>query len=141
MNESGTFDPFQVMQRAFPPASGLTAAARQNATSFWNAQEALLGSMQEFADGWFERRHVGTQEALSAARRVCDAETPFDALRECQRWAIGSFERAMQDGFAAQKQLLEFGHLSAPPLAQAAETMGTETSEAPHKVQPRARVA
>jgi hypothetical protein len=141
MKESGTFDPFQVMQRAFPPSPGLAAAAKQNASSYWEAQDKLLDSMEELVNGWFERRHVGTQEALAAARQVCEAESPFDAMREYQKWAIGSFERVMQDSFAAQKHFLEFGRVSTQPLAKAAETARAEASEVAHKAQSRARAA
>jgi hypothetical protein len=141
MKENGTFDPFQVMHRAFSPSPGLAAAAKQNASSFWDAQDKLLDSMEELVNGWFERRHVGTQEALAAARQVCDAESPIDAMREYQKWAIGSFERVMQDSFAAQKHLLEFGRVTTQPVAQAAETARTETNEVAHKAQSRARAA
>lgn len=140
MKENGTFDPFQIMQRAFPSA-GLAAAARQNASSFWDAQDKVLDSMEELFNGWFERRHVGTREALAAARQVCDAESPFDAMRECQKWAIGSFERVMQDSFAVQKHFLEFGRIATQPIAKAAETARTEANEVAHKIQPRARAA
>jgi hypothetical protein len=141
MKDNGTFDPFQVMQRAFPPSPGLQAAAKQNASSYWEAQDKLLDSMEELVNGWFERRHVGTQEALAAARQVCEAESPFEAMREYQKWAIGSFERVVQDSFAAQKHILEFGRVSTQPLAKAAEAARTEASEVAHKAQSRARAA
>jgi hypothetical protein len=141
MKESTTFDPFQIMTRAFPPSPGLAAAAKQNASTFWDSQDKLLDSMEELMNGWFERRHVGAQEALATARQMCEAESPFDAMRECQKWAIGSFERVMQDGFAAQKHLLEFSRVTTQPFAQAAETARSEAGEAAHKAQSRARAA
>jgi hypothetical protein len=141
MKESGTFDPFQAMQRLFPSSPGLAAAAKQNASSYWEAQDRVLDSMEELVNGWFERRHVGTQEALAAARQVCDAETPFDAMREYQKWAMGSFERVLQDSFAAQKHLIELGRASTQPFAKAAETARGEANEVAHKVQTRARAA
>jgi hypothetical protein len=141
MKENGTFDPFQVMQRAFPASPGLSAATKQNASVYWEAQDKLLDSMEELVTGWFERRHVGTQEALAAARQACEAETPFDAMREYQKWAIGSFERMIQDGFAAQKHFLEFGRVSTQPIAKAAETARSEASEVVQKAHSRARAA
>jgi hypothetical protein len=140
-DNNGTFDPFQVMQRAFPASPGLAAAAKQNASTYWESQDKLLDSMEELVNGWFERRHIGTQEALAAARQVCEAESPFEAMREYQKWAIGSFERVMQDSFAAQKHILEFGRVSTQPLARAAETARTEAGEVAHKAQSRARAA
>jgi hypothetical protein len=141
MKETNTFDPFQIMQRAFPASPSLAAAAKQSAATFWDAQDKLLDSMEELVSGWFERRHVGAQEALSAARQICDSESPFDAMRECQKWAIGSFERMVQDGFAAQKHLLEFSRVTTQRLEQAVETARNEATEAPPKVHSRARAA
>jgi hypothetical protein len=123
MKDAESFDPFAMMQRVIPASSALNAATRQNAANFWEAQEKLLGCMEEFTSGWFQRRHVGTQSALESARDICSAESPFDALREYQKWAIGSFERVMRDGLACQKQLIEIGRLSAQPIAQAAENV------------------
>jgi hypothetical protein len=141
MKESGTFDPFQAMQRVFPASPGLAAAAKQNASSYWEAQDRLLDSVEELVNGWFERRHVGTREALTTARQICDAESPFEAMREYQKWALGSFERVMQDGVAAQKHLIELGRVSTQPFVKAAETARAEAGEVAQKVQTRARAA
>jgi hypothetical protein len=141
MKENTTFDPFQFLQRAFPASPGLSAAAKQHASAYWDSQDKLLDSMEEFVSGWFERRHTGTQEALAAARQVCDAESPFDAMRECQKWAIGSFERLVQDGFAAQRYFLEFNRVTVQPLAQTADAARSEANEVAHKAQSRARAA
>jgi hypothetical protein len=145
MKEAEAFDPFAMMQRVIPASSALNAATRQNAANFWEAQEKLLGCMQEFANGWFERRHVGTQSALVSARDICNADSPFDALREYQKWAIGSLERVMQDGLACQKQLIEIGRLGTQPLVQATENVrATESAAEPapaHRSQSRARAA
>jgi hypothetical protein len=143
MKDSGTFDPFAVMQRAFSPTSALNEAARQNTESFWDAQDKFLKSMEEYANGWFERRHVGTNEALAATRQMCEAATPFDAMREYQKWAIGSFERAMQDGLACQKHLADMNRLGAQPFEKAAESVRAEaaSTESAQKQSARARAA
>jgi hypothetical protein len=143
MKESSAFDPFAIMQRGLPPASAMTTLIRQNAGSVLNAQDKLLDHLQQFANGWFERRHIGTRESLACARQMCDAETPFDAMREYQKWAIGSFERVMRDGAAMQKHMIDAGRAGAEPLVQAAETVRSEAAavESEQRPQSRARAA
>jgi hypothetical protein len=141
MRESGNFDPFQVMQRAFLPSFGMGPALRESATGFWTSQAKILASMQEYADGWFRRRQAGTEEALASARRICEAETPFDAAREYQKWAIGSFERVVQDGLACQQQLIEIGRFGAEPVAQVAEPVRAESEAAAASTAQTARQA
>lgn len=142
MKQSELFDPFAMLQRTFPASAAFSAATRQGATNFWAAQEQLLDGMENFATGWFERRREGTQSALAAARDMCEAESPFDALREYQKWAAGSLERVMQDGVACQKQMVELGRLSLEPVAQAAEhARGESTSESTPRQHSRARAA
>jgi len=79
--------------------------ASENAQRFWDYQNKMLDSMQCFANGWFERRHVGTHATLEAAQRIYRAETPVDALREYQDWVSGAFQRVMADGLALQQQV------------------------------------
>ena len=126
MKQSELFDPFAMMQRTFPTSAAFSAATRQGAANFWAAQERLLDGMEDFATEWFERRRIGTRSALASARDMCEAETPFDALREYQKWATGSLERVMQDGAACQKQLVEFGRLGLEPPAQTDESARSE---------------
>jgi hypothetical protein len=68
-------------------------------------------------------------------------------MREYQKWAIGSFERVLQDGLAVQQQLIELGRLGAEPIAHAAEpargeaeSVAASAPSAP-KQQSRARAA
>jgi hypothetical protein len=141
MKQNEMFDPFAMMQRAFPASSAFGAAARQNATGFWTAQEKLLEYMEEFAEGWFARRHEGTRSALAAAGEMAKADTPFDAMREYQKWAAGSFERVAQDCIACQKELLEMGRLTMQPIVQAAESTAEAGAEATQRTPSRARAA
>jgi hypothetical protein len=76
---------------------------------FWESQETALDGMKQLADGWFARRHTGAQAALEAARRIGDAATPFDIIREYQDWMKGATERLMADGIACQQHLLNAG--------------------------------
>ena len=101
----------------FPQVLQPTAALKTYApmgVKFWENQETALDGMKELADGWFARRHTGAQAALEAAKRIRDAATPFDIIREYQNWMRGATERLMADGVACQQQLLKAGaHLSA----------------------------
>jgi hypothetical protein len=76
---------------------------------FWENQEAALQGFKEFADGWFVRRHEGTQAALAVAQRICDAESPSDILQEYQNWFRREMELLVEDGKACQQQMLRAG--------------------------------
>jgi hypothetical protein len=80
-----------------------SAALQDNVRSFWDIQDQVLDAMENFTNGWFERRHVGTHTALEAAQRMCKAQTPVDLVREYQEWVGGAFQRVMADGFACQQ--------------------------------------
>ncbi|KIZ44265.1 MULTISPECIES: hypothetical protein [Rhodopseudomonas] len=94
---------------SFPNMLQPTAALKTYApvsVKFWEAEENVLGGMKEYADGWFTRRRIGTQAALDTAKRLGEAATPLDALREYQDWANGAFARLMEDGLAFQQQMM-----------------------------------
>jgi hypothetical protein len=76
---------------------------------FWENQEAALEGFKEFADGWFVRRHKGTQAALEVAQRMGDAESPSDILREYQNWFRREIELLVEDGKAYQQHVLRAG--------------------------------
>jgi hypothetical protein len=94
------------MQQLFLPASAFSDSLRKNARRFWETQDKVLGGMQAFTDGRFERRHTGAQVAMEATQRMCKAETPVDLLREYQDWAIGAHARAMADALAWREHLI-----------------------------------
>jgi len=87
------------------------AAVEENVLCFWNIQNKILDSMENVANGWFERRHVGTRAALEAAQRMCKAQTPVDLAREYQDWISGAFQRLMADGYACQQLVGPFAGL------------------------------
>jgi hypothetical protein len=76
---------------------------------FWENQEAALEGFKEFADGWFIRRHKGTQAALEVAQRMGDAESPSDILQEYQNWFRREIELLVEDGKAYQQHVLRAG--------------------------------
>jgi hypothetical protein len=96
---------WEAMQRMMRPGSD---ALQDNVRCFWNIQGKLLDIMENFADGWFERRHVGTHAALEAAQRMYNARTGVDLAREYQEWVSGAFQRVMADGFACQQFVAAF---------------------------------
>jgi hypothetical protein len=53
-----------------------SAALQDNVRGFWNLQDKVLDAMENFANSWFERRHVGAHAALEAAQRMCKAQDP-----------------------------------------------------------------
>ena len=120
----------EAIQRMMAPDSG---ALQDNVRSFWDIQDKVLDAMQNFANGWFERRHVGTHAALEAAQRMCKAQTPVDMVREYQDWVGGAFQRVMADGVACQEFV---GALAGPlsskqePAPQHPETRTAQHSKA-----------
>jgi hypothetical protein len=110
-----------------------SAALQDNVRNFWDIQDKVLDAMENFANGWFERRHVGTHTALEAAQRMCKAQTPVDLVREYQEWVGGAFQRVMADGFACQQFVGAFvGPLSGKqePEPQQPETKTAQHSKA-----------
>jgi hypothetical protein len=143
MKQSDTNFPFNITQSIFQPSSSLRDATRQTATSFWNGQDQILNTMQEYANTWFERRHIGAHDALNISQQIADAATPIEAIREYQKWAMGCFERMMHDGLECQKQLLSIGSLLSPPLSPSSERTETEpvSGESRRRAQSRAGVS
>jgi hypothetical protein len=141
MKPSDANFPFNIMQSAFAPSSGLRDAMRSAATGFWTGQDQILDAMQEYANAWFERRHTGAQDALDASQQMIDAATPIEAIREYQKWAIGSFERIVDDGLACQKHLLSMGALLAPPLSPSGERTERESAASESGRRSQSRVA
>jgi hypothetical protein len=76
---------------------------------FWENQGTTLEGMREFADGWFARRHKTAQAGIEAAKRMGDAATHFDIMREYQSWFTGAMEAFAEDSKAYQQQLLRAG--------------------------------
>ena len=98
-----------------------TAAVEENVRRFWNIQNKILDSMENFANGWFERRRVGTRAALETAQRMCKAQTSVDLAREYQDWISGAFQRLMADGYACQQFVGAFAGLIQDTKVQQSE--------------------
>lgn len=119
------------MQHMLALPAGMSGPIRRNACAFWENQDKILDEMQEFASGWFERRHTGTHLALETAERMCRAENPVDLFREYQNWAVGALGRVMADGTACQRYCMaSFGAFSQLTVEQA-ETRETDSTQ-PH---------
>ncbi len=101
---------------------------------FWQGEEAVLSGLQEFSDGWFARRHTGTQAALQAAKRIGEAANPIDVLQAYQDWVSGAAARLLEDGLAYQTHLLktgsQFGALPSTALKAEAAAVNSAAAEA-----------
>ncbi|MBB1091690.1 hypothetical protein HUU61_10345 [Rhodopseudomonas palustris] len=104
------------------PAAGTYAPV---GVKFWENEETVLAGMKEFAEGWFERRRIGTHAALETARRMGEAATPLDSIREYQDWFGGAMARLLEDGIAFQQQVMKANARLAPHLP------GADKSAAP----------
>lgn len=135
MKPSSTNFPFA--QTMFVPSSALRDSLEQATSRFWNGQEQILHTMQEYAEDWFERRQAGVQEAQEAYQQMINASTPAEAMREYQKWVMGSFGRVVEDSVSCQKQLWSIGGLLAPPLSPSAERSEVEAEEPRRRTQSR----
>jgi hypothetical protein len=75
---------------------------QQSAHAFWKAQSDMLDGMQAFAEGWFQRRHLGAQAASEACERMCAAKNPVEWFHEYQTWCAGASQRLMADGLGVR---------------------------------------
>jgi hypothetical protein len=81
---------------------------------FWENQGTALEGMKEFSDGWFARRHKTTQAGIEAVKRMGDATTHFDIMREYQSWFTGAMEAFAEDSKACQQHLMRTGFQLTP---------------------------
>jgi hypothetical protein len=89
-------------------------------------QQTALEALREFSDGWFARRDRSARAALETAKRMGDAATHFDMLREYQSWFTGAMELYAEEGRACQQQLLRAGvQLNPKPEAGQADERRT----------------
>ena len=114
-------------QAMFQPMSMLTGAMQKNAHTFWNTQAEILDGMQALAEGWFQRRHIGTQAAQEACARMCEVKTPIEWVHEYQIWSTGAFQRLMADGVAFQQDMKKIADGVSPSLVP---SLGKDQSEA-----------
>jgi hypothetical protein len=87
-----------------------------NARSFWTGQTDVLNGMQTFAEGWFQRRHIGTKATLEACESMCAAKTPTEWFNAYQKWLLGAGERLMADGLAYDTEVRKLSEVLAPSL-------------------------
>lgn len=120
------------MQALFKPSPIALQAFQDGANRFWSAQEQMLDAMQEFAEGWLQRRHEGTRAAAEVAQRMCRTENPVDLFKEQQEWMNGAIQRLMADGVACQKEWVLITSLAVQPLNGA----GKDAEEAPPRAKP-----
>jgi hypothetical protein len=89
---------------------------QKSASTFWKTQLGILDGMQAFAEGWFQRRHIGTQAAQESCERMCNAKTPIEWFQEYQKWSTGALQRLMADGMALQQDIKDIADRAGPSL-------------------------
>ncbi|HEY0330546.1 MAG TPA: hypothetical protein VGC77_15790 [Rhodopseudomonas sp.] len=118
---------------SFPQILQPTASLKTIApigVKFWESQEAVLAGLKHYSDGWFVRRQQGTKAAIEAARRIGEAATPVDALREYQEWLNGAVSRLIEDGNAYQHHVLNAGSKAGASLSAGVESAAKSASRA-----------
>ena len=128
MKNDQSSDGFKAMQQAFGEFAPLNAAWGTNWANYWRSQDKVLDSMQEFALGWFERRHEAAKSAVSAAQRSCEAHSPADVAREYQAWMTGSMQRLAADGLALQRHLMAMTELAGAAVQR---NQGQQSNDSP----------
>jgi hypothetical protein len=114
-------EPIEALQRMFLWNGAMQEGMRRGASAFWQNQDVILTSMEDLAEGWFERRRRGVEAALEAAQRMCACKTPAELAQEYQVWAMGACERIFADGLACQQHAMTVGGLVAASLPAAPE--------------------
>jgi hypothetical protein len=125
---------------AFQPLPMFAGAMQKSAYAFWKAQKDILDEMQAFAEGWFERRHIGVQAAQEACKRMCEAKTPIEWFQEYQVWANGSFQRLMADGLVVQQTMKNISDEMGPTLVPAINKEQSDATVAAAKTRRRVEV-
>ena len=126
-------------QAMFQPMSMLTGAMQKNAHTFWNTQAEILDGMQTFAEGWFQRWHIGTQAAQQTCERMCEAKTPIEWAHEYQMWSTGAFQRLMTDGVAFQQDIPKIVDGVSPSLVPSLERDHSEAASTATRSRARAK--
>lgn len=127
---------FEAFQQTFQTFASLRATIGENWVRFWLSQDKIIDGMQEFAAGWFERRHQATLTALEAAQRSCEANSPAEVMQEFQTWAMGSLQRIAEDGRACQRHFASLAELPAQPAAGQTESSARAPAREKPQVEP-----
>jgi len=139
-------DQWRSIEKMFLPnaaiAGTLTEAFAENVRYFWENQEKVLDSMQAVADGWFERRRVGTHEAREAAEKMYRFKSFESVFRNYRDWASGVFERIAADGLSCQQQMMAISAtIGSPPLAPSRSEKTAEPARSESKISARSNAA
>jgi hypothetical protein len=135
MTENIFAQQMNAMQRMLVLPQTFAEPMQRNASAFWGNQDKILDDLQDFANGWFERRHLGTQAALEASERMAKAESPAAFLREYQEWANGALQRVAADCTACHQMMLACG-----AAAQAAASPEGRTAAEPAHQQSKTHI-
>ncbi|ABD88229.1 hypothetical protein [Rhodopseudomonas palustris] len=129
MSDRNDSDSVVLFPQILQPAAALKTIAPVS-VKFWESQEVVLSGIKQYSDGWLARRQQGTREAIEAAKRMGEAATPVDALREYQDWLNGAVRRLIEDGTDFQRHVLSAGTQATAGLSAEVETAAKSASRA-----------
>jgi hypothetical protein len=138
MTSTDLAEQWRSMQKMFQPTSAISESLKENTRRYWENEQKLLDTMQTLANGWFERRHAGTNAAREAGERMCSTESFPDLMVAYQNWASGVFERIMAD---CQQIVAVTGAFTSPPLAPSAIEKPTEQTRSETRSPARAKTS
>jgi len=121
MTDFNIAETWKTMWEGALPDSKARELTRQSARSHWDSQQRILNSLEDFANGWFERRETGVRTATDAAQEMCVAPTFADMYSVWQSWASGAAERLAADGLAWQQCVALCSQHLAPLVTPAAQ--------------------
>jgi hypothetical protein len=120
-NISNISDTWKTMWEGALPGSQARELTRQSARTHWDGQQRILDSLEDFANGWFDRRGAGVRAATEAAQEMCGAPSLAQIFGAWQRWAAGATERLAADGMAWQQCLAVCGQHLTPSVPREIE--------------------
>ena len=126
MTDQSSTEQWQAMSQPFFHLAG---SMQKNAHMFWKLQADILEGMQAFAEGWFQRRHIGVQAAQQACERMCEAQTPIEWFQACQTWSTGACQRLMADGMVFQEGMRKIADETTSLVPEIAKEKGEAVSE------------
>ena len=121
MTDFNISDTWKTMWEGALPGSQARELTRQSARTHWDGQQRILDSLEDFANGWFDRRGAGVRAATEAAQEICGAPSLTDMYSVWQIWASGATERLAADGMAWQQCVALCSQHLAPLVTPAAQ--------------------
>ena len=91
---SGTHQLWPLVNPAVQPTWAALAVQTELAL---DAQQRVLGAMQQATDAWFEHRRQGLQAFAVLLRSMAEATSPLDVAEAQHQFFAGACDRALAD--------------------------------------------